>query len=78
MPLIVSVNLPPILRQNGNHTPFATGDRQFESISLQRRVACEPEFSRGWDPEFESALLQRGVSNEPSRRLVSGRPSVAR
>jgi hypothetical protein len=36
MPLIVSVNLPPILRQNGNHTPFATGDRQFESISLLR------------------------------------------
>ncbi len=22
--------------------PFATGDRGFESISLQRRVACEP------------------------------------
>ena len=22
-----------------------TGDREFESISLQRRVACEPEFS---------------------------------
>ena len=31
-------------RSRKGFTSFATGDRQFEFTSLQRRVSCEPDF----------------------------------
>jgi hypothetical protein len=34
-------------RSRKGFTSFATGDRQFESISLQRRVHCEPDRATG-------------------------------
>ena len=46
------------------------GPRMLGKRRLEKR--CPSDGDRG----FESISLQRGVSNEPSRRQVSGRPSV--
>jgi hypothetical protein len=62
-PLVVSVTLPRFpFAITGS--PFATGDRGFESCSLQRRVQCEPGFVARTD------LPLRRPTRFPSRSLM--------
>src|ERR1700730_3046839 len=51
----------------GRRRPFPQGDQRFESVSLQRRVRCEPDFPLF----FGRSLAQAGAVAETKKDAVA-------
>jgi hypothetical protein len=68
---------PPVLAIGGNrlHKSFLTGDRGFESASLQGRVVCEPACWRSWTRRGRVRYRSRALRQKS--RLSPGTPSTA-
>ena len=68
-PLIVSVTLPPTLRQNGNHNPFATGR---PTVRIHRTLGPRPRRAQLSRPAAGSPARDRG-----SRADAAVRPAFS-